>query len=439
VIESFRDKLEKTEPDWLTKEELNLLKEAVEVNRFGKSKIRSRNLLFHLNSAPAESNLCDKLVKLFQSYSDYSKINIIIYDLLNHELAEELIKLIRASKATEIVIDHVMSLHHTMETNTEAFVAIYKLINYKYYNAYYLDSDHLPEDMHSCFSNIMIVKKVTKEGIVTTDLIKSNKMNWQANSLVMNKNNNCTFLTDNPGETLYNFYFTDYIDLQPFYLPIRMPYSVNSMIDRLVDLCEYLLSVEKKSSVYLIKHNMCIQMIPTEILYNMLLDANFLGLSEKDAHIQRLVEIITERFYHYFHANKMKTHLFTKRGLTDFVKNHIISDHFYQFREFTIEEISLTLNFLIEQVKTNDYFKILLLKEDYKIGNIEYIYFENEAVYLFDSCSGYDDDVDEAIITAKPFLDIFDDFIKNELIPKHTYSEEETLAFLEQLYLSLSC
>jgi hypothetical protein len=169
----------------------------------------------------------------------------------------------------------------------------------------------------------------------------------------------------------------------------------------------------------------------------MLVDSQFLGLSEAHPLIQRLIQVSKERFHNYFHTDKMKVQLFTKRGLEDFVKNHNLSDHFYQFRDFKTKEVLFILKFILEQHCTNPCFKLYLMKEDYKIDNIEYIYYEDQVIYMFDSCSGYEADVDEGIITAKPFLTIYDDFIKQELIPKHTYPESETIRFLEELIGSL--
>jgi transcriptional regulator with XRE-family HTH domain len=425
VIESFRNKLQRLPSDWLTTEELNLLNQSVEVSRYGKSRIKARHILFNLSNSPKPTFRDNRLSKLFPTASDYESIRILIFDLLNTELTAELISFVRDSDDCDIIIYHVITLNHSEVVNAETSSIIFQLLNYKYYYPYY-QNDSLPcGNTYSDMSNILIMRKVTKDGKAFTDFIR------------LDRNGRLTALSDNPGDALY-YYFTDsFFSRQSRYIPIRMSYTRNSIANRLADLSEYLQSLERSSSEYLIKQNMCIQMIPTDILYNMLVDSDFLGLSETDPGIQRLINIITDRCDHYFDTNKEKIHFSTKRGLKDFVSSRQLSDHFYLFREFTADELKKTLTFVIDQIRINPHYKMYLLKEDFRVGNIEYVYYEDRAIYLFDSCSGYDEDMDDGIITAKPYLEIFDDFIKNELIPHHTYSEADTLDFLEQLLSSL--
>ena len=87
---------------------------------------------------------------------------------------------------------------------------------------------------------------------------------------------------------------------------------------------------------------------------------------------------------------------------------------------------------MLKQLSINKDYKIYLLKDDFYIHNIEITYFENTAIHLFDSLAGYSENFDEAVISAKPILNVFDDFVKNELI-KHIYPEDETYHFIEKL------
>jgi hypothetical protein len=187
------------------------------------------------------------------------------------------------------------------------------------------------------------------------------------------------------------------------------------------------------SPQYLVKQNMCIQMIQPDILYSLAKDSGFFGLSEDNPDIRKLIEITMKRFYNYYQSDKMKTTVFTKRGLLDFEKNKVLSDHIFDLRPFTEQEVDLTLQFILNQLKTNPYFRLYLLQDDFNIGGIEFTYYENHEIYLFDSCSGYDEYFEDGIISAEPILQVFDDFIKNELIPNHTLPQSETIAFIQTL------
>jgi transcriptional regulator with XRE-family HTH domain len=431
LIENYSTKLTHINESWLTSSEIREMEAAIEVSRYGKSTISSRDTLLHLcfskpnasiyNKNPAFSpieNPPSSIHELFQSYLKCQKLSFIIFDSPYNELTDAIKSLTTVIKIP-IRIEHMIYAKDDAATNAEIFSSIYKLINYKNYNAYYSSSDC--KGIQNDMSNLMVINKITSDKTHATDLIK------------VGRNRQYTILYSNPGDELYYFYLNYFNGQKACSLPLRRCYRNCDPIDKLIELCEFLLYLEQSSSEYLIKQNMCFQMIHTDISYQMLKDANFLGLGEDHPKIKKLVQVCIERFENYYTVKKNKICIFTKRGLEDFVRTHNLSDHFYKFRDFTDAEVKFTLEFILNQIRTNDYFKLYLMKDDYKIDNIEYSYYENQVIYLFDSCSGYDDDLDEGIIAAKPFLEIFDDFIKNELIPKHTYPEDETIRFLEYL------
>ena len=107
-------------------------------------------------------------------------------------------------------------------------------------------------------SDLIIVSKVLNDGTSSTDLTK------------FNGNMDFKLLSDNPGNSLYNFYLDCFEEIRIHCQNIRKTYETNNIIDKLIELCEYLLNLEKSTEEYLIKQNMCFQMIPTDILYKML-------------------------------------------------------------------------------------------------------------------------------------------------------------------------
>ncbi len=427
IIEAFADKLLTLLPLSSDREEIARMNDSIEVSRYGKNTIKARHILYHLcDDTPNHYGaVSGKLKETFESYRNYKKITIFVYDLIAGELLPIISSFIRASLGTAIHIEHIILIHDDPALNAQTFSAILKLINYKNYFAYF-DSFY---DSNAAFplsrmnrSNFMVIEKLSQDETLQTDLIS------------LDQDQNLSILLDNPGNSLFRFYQENLTFVKSHCRPIRKSYDAPGALDKLISICEFLLQLEKTSSDYAIKQNMCFQIIPVDISYQMLKDANYLGYDKDHPKIQKLIQINTERFQNYYHSDKKKVQLYTRRGLIDFAKHHILSDQFYQFRDFTDAEVKYTIGYLLQALSKNPNFQIYLLNDDYKIGNIEYIYYEHNALYLFDSCSGYDEDLDEGIITAKPFLDLFDDFIKNELIPKHTCSREETIAFLEELW-----
>ncbi|MGE5390344.1 MAG: hypothetical protein ACM3PE_04695, partial [Deltaproteobacteria bacterium] len=139
------------------------------------------------------------------------------------------------------------------------------------------------------------------------------------------------------------------------------------------------------------------------------------------------------RFDAFYHSNKSKVNLLTKRGLQDFVNSGMLTDHFHAARAFTRDEVIFIIEFILDQLQNNECFQIQLLKNDHAIGNLEFSYYEDQVLWVFDSYSGYGEDYFEAIIDSPQLLELFDDFIKNEFIPNHTLPQSETIEFMEYL------
>lgn len=437
VIQNFKKKLVMLNPLNLTPLEYNQLEESIEVSKVGKTSLLARNTLlciFEKDQATCTLNSNHiygpeiakqfSLKQLFLSYANYPSVKILIINTASLELTNALVSFIETSTNHEISIEQILYLGNNVNENAATFVSISKLLNYANYKAYYNSTSELQnlcKQSISVMSDITIVLKVLDDGTSSTDLIK------------FNCDTNFKLLSDNPGDSLYNFFLDCFQDIRNNCQNIKKNFEANSFIDKLIELSEYLLYLEKSADEYLIKQNMCFQMIHIDILYKLLVDSNFFGLSEDHPKIQALIQITKDRFNNYFSMNKMKISIFTKRGLQDFVKNRILTDHLHCFREFTKEEVKFTLEFILNQIEINKFFKLYLLKDDCYIRNIEYAYYNNHALYLFDSCAGYDENIEECIITAKPIINTFDDFIKNELIMHHTLPESETINFLKHL------
>lgn len=437
VIQHFKEELVMVDSLKFTPLEHTQLEESIEVSKFGKDLLMARNTLLCLfEKGQAVSTLNSNhiygpqikkqisLKQLFFNYTNYSSVKILIFNAASLELTDTLVSFIQTSTNNEISIEQILYFGNNANENATTFVSICKLLNYTNYKAYHNSSPDLldlSKRNTSIMSDLIIVSKVLNDGTSITDLIK------------FNGNMDFKLLFDNSGDSLYNFYLDCFEEIKIHCQNIRKTYAANNIIDKLIELCEYLLNLEKSTEEYLIKQNMCFQMIHTDILYKMLVDSNFLGLSEDHPKIQKLIQIAQDRFCNYYSIKKMKINLFTKRGLLDFVKTRTLTDHFFYFRDFTKEEVKYTLEFILKQLEENIFFKMYLLKDDYFIGNIEYTYYKDTVLYFIDSSSGYSSDFDEGIITAKPIIDIFDDFIKNELIKHHTLPETETISFLKNL------
>lgn len=439
VMEAFNSKLIESDPLALSEAEREQLAQALEVSKVGMDTYQARKILLQLfdNSGqirksenPLALNPATKetipLRELFATYKVYAKLNLVIYDAVSSEFSDELVDMIRNSASTHISVSQLLYLRNSSIHNAETFASIFKLFNYEHYNLYSTPSEPVL-DKTAVPSGFIIIDKETAEGGHATDLIR------------MDHGGSISFIQDMPGNSLYHFYLHHFDSLKMNSQIIRRTYSKKNPVETVLNISKFSMQLGENTNEYRIQHGLSYLMIPYDILLNMAAETNYFGLGKNNPIFQNLKQVWYERFYNCYNIDTSKVHILTKRGLLDFVKNGVLSDHFCYFRPFTAEEIKGTLEFILKQLTEKDFLKILLLKNDYALGNIQFLYYENKAFWLFDASSGYNENYFEGFIDSAPILEILDDFIKNELISNHTWPESETIEFLEHLIANCDC
>lgn len=433
VINAFKTRLIDLDPLELSDAELEQMEQSIEVSRVGKDTFGARKILGQLfgNSCPRKSespaalNPVDQqtisLRELFATYKTFAKIRLLIFDAVSAEFSHELVNLIRTSPPSLIDISQILYLGNNRCHNAESLVSVFKLINYEHYDVYIIDSELILDSHSAVASNSVIIDKATSGGDHYTDLIK------------MDSDRSFSFIKDIPGNALYLFHLYHFNNLSINGQTVRRIYEKKTHFDTVLSICDLTVPLRENTNRYLVGHGLDYVMIPYDITMNMLAESDYLGMEENNPLVHELKQIWYQRFYDYYYIDTMKVCLLTKRGLLDFVKNKVLVDHLRYFRPFTTEEVKNILEFILKQLQEKAFFKILLLKNNYSIGNIQFSYFENKALWIFDVSSGYDEDYFEGFIDSTPILDIYDDFIKNELIKNHTLPESETIAYLQYL------
>lgn len=433
IIEAFTTKLVELDVFNLSASELEQLEQSIEASKAGKDTVAARKILLQLFNAcqdhsesPPVWNPIDQisisLREFFSAYKHFARLRLLIFDAVSAEFINELVNLIRTSPPACISISQIIYWGNNRRHNAESLVSIFKLINYDHYDVYSIDTE-ITFDMHSAvFPNCIVIDKETARGDHYTDLIK------------IDSAGSFSCVKDMPGHKTFLFYLYHF-DRQSIKGHIlRKTYEKQDPWDTILSICDLTAILRANTNRYLIEHGLHYSMIPFDILLNVLADANCLGLEEDSLTMRRLKQICYERFYDYYYIDTLKVNFFTKRGLLDFVKNRELAEHFvYHLKPFTAKEVKTTLEFILQQLQKNDFFKMYLLKNDYSIGNLQFSYYENKALWIFDASSGYDDGYFEVFIDSPPILEVYDDFVKNELISNHTWPESETIDFLKHL------
>lgn len=431
VIEAFKHKLSGL--DELLLSEAERLNEAFEVSRVGKDTYLARKIMLQIFENPQRlktnnpvgfnpsTHKTVSLAQLLNTYHKFAKIRILIFDMTFSVFTHELVNLIRSSPYGSISISHILLLTDNQVHNAETFVAAFNLLNYGHYDVYCLTHAGIPTNQLTIAPNSIFIDKETKDGRHYTDIIKM----YSAESF--------SYIIDLRDHQTFEFYLYQFNNMRIKAQSIRKTYEKTSPVVKTLGIVEACIPLEKHCDRYLIKHSISSSMIPFNVYLSIFSGNNYFGLSKNDPMVEDLKKNFHERTYCFFNAKKTKMNLLTKRGLLDFVNNRVISDHFHNARPFTREEIKNILEFVLEQLLNNEYFKILLLKNDYAIGNLEFSYYENQCLWIWDSFSGYGDDYFDTPIENPQIIEIFDDFVKNEYIPHHTLPESETIDFFKYL------
>lgn len=433
LIEVFKTKLIESDPLSLSASELEQMKQSIEVTKVGKDTFDARRILLQVFNggnqrieyeSPAVFNPIDQesisLKELFASYKSFKEISLLIFDSVSVEFTNDLIKLIQTSPSALIKITQILYFGNNRSNNATTFASVFRLFNYEYYNVYNIN-DSTVDSFPNLLTNCIVIDKTTSEGHHYTDLIKMDTDRCFSNIL------------DVQGNSLYSFYLYHFNNIKMNCQNLRRTYKNENPIDTIISISEICVPLEMNSAKYMVKHSFSSSMIPTKVFVSLLVDNHYFGMDKDDPKVKKLIHVFDERFNAFYQTEKMKVNLLTKRGLHDFVKTGLMTDQLCYCNPFTRDEVKAILDFILKQLEDNDFFKILLLKDDYSIGNLEFSYYENEMLWIYDSSSGYGEDYYDGIIVSAPILEVYDDFIKNELIRNHTLPESETIEFFKYL------
>ncbi|MGE5370734.1 MAG: hypothetical protein ACM3QZ_01985 [Solirubrobacterales bacterium] len=433
LIEDFRDKLIELEEMAWSVPELEQLNQAVEVSRVGKDLYQARKTMLqifdhkHRSSSQSpvgmnpQTQKSISLTRLFETYKSFTKLRILIFDLVPGPFTNELIKLIRSSPPAFISISQILYLNKSRSHNAATFVSAFELFNYEHYDVFTLSDDSTEADQINNSLNSIFIDKETAEGDHFTDVIKTDG------------GDRFTYVSDIPGNSLFLFNLFHFNRLKREGHNIRKTNEKQDPVSTIISICEQVIPLERITGRYIIKNSFSARMIPPGFFADLMAEANYFGMDPSHPVIRKLTDLFWERFHLCYQTDRPNVCFFTKRGLLDFVTNRVMTDHYYATRPFERAEVEQILTLALNHLETNGLFKIYLLKNDYAVGNIEFSYFENKVLWIFDSFSGYGEDYYEAVIDSPPIIELFDDFIKNELLPCQTYPESETIEYLRYL------
>ena len=102
---------------------------------------------------------------------------------------------------------------------------------------------------------------------------------------------------------------------------------------------------------------------------------------------------------------------------------------------FTPEERAAILMDVVQKCRENVYLNVRILHPDVRVRGMTLTTYEALGVYLLDAYTQYDvvNGHSEAFMLMPDFAETMEEFFRDELISKHTFSETESLEMLEGL------
>lgn len=193
---------------------------------------------------------------------------------------------------------------------------------------------------------------------------------------------------------------------------------------------------ERGAEICLLQADLCMSMIPPEILQNAVDDAmpqpDFL---EAMLALRRLAYL---RFANQREKKKATHLLLSRQALRRFMDTGVSGDHFAMMRPFTPEERRTILRQLLEQAESNPALDLRLAREESIFGRYVFASFSGSGVLVSPAATDYVQTADaapycEAFLPDKAFARAFRDYFCGTLLPREAFSRAESIACLRRL------
>lgn len=195
---------------------------------------------------------------------------------------------------------------------------------------------------------------------------------------------------------------------------------------------EQIRRLELNSNIYMLKPDIPLCLIPSDILYAAVADG---PLGDHADVLRQLYASHDMRHRHLFDRRKVMHCIFSRQAMLNFAQTGRMSDHFFAARCFTPPERAAILRHCLEQNQNNPYFNIHFSRSDELIQSAEITCYEGKGTILLNAHTAYrlDGDHTEALITHPGFNQQLRAYYTGELLRNHVLPGAETHAFLRQL------
>ncbi len=219
------------------------------------------------------------------------------------------------------------------------------------------------------------------------------------------------------------------------YMRIKRRYQGSGTLDDYVHMIENYAEMERDSTIYALKPDLCIASVPPDMLRDAALAGGMLTLSDENAPAIETLTRLFEKRYANLEQKRKRTWLFVKRGAMEtFARTGVMSGHFWGLRPFTPAERRRILAEQLRLMSVNAGYRLFFLRDDSGIRDIDLCCCERFGALISSGYTDYDLDkgYTEILLGHKKFMKLFEDFAQEKLVAQCS-GEQETRAIIKNL------
>ena len=414
-----------------SEQEIALLEKCIDVNRLGKRAYKTQRsieeLIFGNQTAapvPMMENSHETLTEYLQKIPQREPLQILCVNCIESGVLAALEPLITDPKRL-IEVNHYVSINEDTRNPALLINAASRLLNNPRYHLYTTSNADNGTDAYFFTPCLLLLKIGTWQDVSETLLIVSS-------------DHTVRYATAKRTSNLYDICAKWLREVRPEPKLLRTVFGTDENVS-LNDQVFTTYQLEKKRTFYQIKPDLCSGSFPPEVLVSVVSDnPDVTEEAKRDMEI-RLMPLINARYRNLIEKTQPTYLCCSVAAVKAFFRTGVLIDQMPIMRPCNVEERLIIINDLIGRINTNPRYHFAFLFEDMEIRGYQCIGYEGLGVFVVKCDTHYETDkVGENLMISEPmFLAQYINYYTETLLPRHTYSEKESLRMLEAIKAEL--
>ena len=434
-IEDFMERLEPIEAWLFNDEEIRLLRGAMEVSRLGRARYCAYRDIWRLVGCPSEKKIpvtaqgfgearSGDLDELIGFWNTAERLELVMINSGFESLFSRLAKLLESRPDADISIRHYLAMQDSPGSLAEQLGAMMNVFHDPRYQGFYQARQGGGSEYRSGgdTAHVTLVRGEDADG-------------EYSQIIVMLSEERCLVYESRKMEEFLPFVERVLDAVCRGALPLKTQYPEQALLEGLILISRRYMGCEQDRTIYCLAPDICFELIPMETLYTVMFDSALKGCDPENEQIRELMRIHGERYRNIHEKRKKTQFIFSWDSLQRFAKEGRTTDHVAGMRAFTPAERAAILRDVVQKCRENVYLNVRVLKPGVRVRGMTLTTYEALGVYLLDAYTQYDvvNGHSEAFMLMPDFAETMEEFFRDELIPKHTFSEGESLEMMEGL------